>query len=281
MSKSQLWRKFVHLAYIDDSDTKSKTRAWQVVAGVIIEDKAFTCLDCVMGTIRDDLVSLIPPGNVFEEFHAAELYGGYGAFQGVDQDRRFEAIQKLLVCLQLANLSVVYGAVNIAALRAQLYASADPMDICFRICLTGIKSWLDERISGDQSLSTDEMISHMTTAWLQELVILVVDDCESKIKASLLKSFRSQRLGPATSPANQLRHFHDDMYFGDSKYSIGIQLADLCAYFLARHLEGDLEIQCFYEMVSPHIVFSQVHPNVPEAFDPLPEADEKSDEAKL
>jgi hypothetical protein len=97
------------------------------------------------------------------------------------------------------------------------------------------------------------------------------------------KPFRTLRGATTTSPGpgNELLHFHDDMYFGDSRYSIGIQLADLCAYFLARHLEGDLEIQGFYEMVSPHIVFSQVHPNVPEAFNPLPEEQEKSDEAKL
>ena len=111
---------------------------------------------------------------------------------------------------------------------------------------------------------------------------MVVDDCDNKTKNSLHKTFRTLRAATATSPGpgNELLHFHDDMYFGDSRFSIGIQLADLCAYFIARHLEGDLEIQGFYEMVSPHIVFSQVHPNVPEAWDPLPEAKEKSDEAK-
>jgi hypothetical protein len=279
----------VHLAYIDDSDTKGKSKVWQVMAAVIIEDQTFTFLEHALYSIREDLLPLMSEEQrfKFEEFHASELYGGYGAFQGIDQDKRFEAITKLLLMLDMCKLTVVYGGVNVAALQKQLYASADPIDISFRICLKGIRSWIDERIMGDPNelagLSTDETVERMTHGWLRELVIVVVDDCDNKIKNSLYKTFRALRAVTATSagPGNELIHFHDDMYFGDSRYSIGIQLADLCAYFLARHLEGDLDIQGFYEMVSPHIVFSQVHPNVPETWDPLPEAKEKSDEAKL
>ena len=279
----------MHLAYIDDSDTKSKSRVWQVMAAVIIEDQAFTFLEHALYSIREDLLPLMPEEKraKFEEFHASELYGGYGAFEGIDQDRRLEAITKLLHMLAMCKLTVVYGGVNVDSLQKQLYASADPIDISFRICLKGIRSWIDERILGDMNdlaeLSADETLESVTHDWLRELVIVVVDECDSKIKNSLHKTFRALRAatGASFGPGNELVHFHDDMYFGDSRYSIGIQLADLCAYFIARHLEGDMEIQGFYEMVSPHIVFSQVHPNVPEAFDPFPGANEKSDEAKL
>jgi len=34
-------RLFMYLAYLDDSDTKSKRRKWQVMAGVLIEDRYF------------------------------------------------------------------------------------------------------------------------------------------------------------------------------------------------------------------------------------------------
>jgi hypothetical protein len=275
----------VYLAYIDDSDTKSKSKTWQVMAAVIIEDQTFTVLEHALYSIREDLLPLMSEEKrcKFEEFHASELYGGYGAFQGIDQEKRFDAITKLLWVLDMCKLTVVYGGVNVAVLQKQLYASADPIDISFRICLKGIRSWLDERILGDPNelagLSSEETLERVTHRWLRELVIVVVDDCDSKIKNSLYKTFRTLRAVTAKSlgPGNELIHFHDDMYFGDSRYSIGIQLADLCAYFIARHLEGDLEIQGFYEMVSPHIVFSQVHPNEPEAFDPLPEEKEKSD----
>jgi hypothetical protein len=259
------------------------------MAAVIIEDQTFTFLEHALYSIREDLLPLMSEEKRcrFEEFHASELYGGYGAFEGIDQEKRLEAITKLLLMLDMCKLTVVYGGVNVAALQKQLYASADPIDISFRICLKGIRSWIDERILGDPNelagLSTDETVERLTHGWLRELVIVVVDDCDNKIKNSLYKTFRNLR-AVTTAPGlgNELIHFHDDMYFGDSRYSIGIQLADLCAYFLARHLEGDLEIQGFYEMVSPHIVFSQVHPNVQETWDHSPpEAKEKSDEAKL
>lgn len=260
----------MYLAYLDDSDTKSKTKALQVMAGVIIEDRAFTSLDCVMEIIRGELIALIPEGKLFEEFHASELYGGYGPFDGVDQEKRFEVIEKLLLCLKIANLSVVWGAVDTIALRNELFASADPLDMCFRICLTGIKSWLDGKIIGTGELDA------MVVGWLQELVILVADDCDSKAKAILSKSYRNQRLGSAMSPTNQLRHFHDDMYFGDSRYSIGIQLADLCAYFIARQLEGDIEIQGFYDMLAPYVVFSGTHPNPSTSKEPDLDAEVKA-----
>ena len=49
----------------------------------------------------------------FEEFHASELYGGYGAFEGIDQDRRLEAITKLLHTLTMCKLAIVYGTVTV------------------------------------------------------------------------------------------------------------------------------------------------------------------------
>jgi hypothetical protein len=279
----------VFLAYIDDSDTKSKSKVWQVMSAVIIEDQNFTLLEHALHTVREGLLPLVSEEKrcKFEEFHASEIYGGYGAFEGIAQEKRFEAIRKLLWALDMCKLLVIYGGVNVAVLQKQLYASADPVDISFRICLKGIKSWLDERIMGDPNelatLSAEETLERVTHRWLRELVIVVVDDCDAKIKNSLYKTYRALRAVTSESGGlnNELVHFHDDMYFGDSRYSIGIQLADLCAYFIARHLEGDLEIQEFYEMVSPHIIFSQIHPNSPEVFDPLSEEKENSGEAKL
>src|SRR5208283_5527296 len=140
-----LRRHFVHLAYLDDSDTKSKSRKWQVMAGVIIDDRFFTATELVMTGIRD---KLIPADKMeqFQEFHACELYGGYGVFEGIEQQCRFDAIRKLLFCLEHANLSVVYGAVDISTLQNQVYGSADPLDMSFRMCVKGIQSWIDETV---------------------------------------------------------------------------------------------------------------------------------------
>jgi hypothetical protein len=51
------------------------------------------------------------------------------------------------------------------------------------------------------------------------------------------------------------------MFFGDSRFSVGIQLADMCSYFIARHLDGDTEIAQFYDKIEPHIVYGQIYPD--------------------
>ncbi len=33
-----------------------------------------------------------------------------------------------------------------------------------------------------------------------------------------------------------LDHLHDEIFFGDSAYSIGVQIADICTYLVTRHL---------------------------------------------
>ena len=50
------------------------------------------------------------------------------------------------------------------------------------------------------------------------------------------------------------------MYFGDSKFSLGIQLADLCAFFIAKHLEKNTAAEGFYQMIADKIVFSKTYP---------------------
>ena len=94
-----------------------------------------------------------------------------------------------------------------------------------------------------------------------ELAILIADDGDKKVKTDLKQSFRQLRRQirpPDYDP--KLWYVHDDMYFGSSKGSVGIQLADLCAYFIAKHLEGDVAIDGFYQIIAPQISNSRVQP---------------------
>lgn len=265
-------RVFVHLAYLDDSDTKAKEHRWQVMSGVILEDKRFKVVEIVMCAIQELLVPS-EKLNQFEEFHACELYGGYGVFEGISQEKRFEAIKSLLGIVQRAKLPVVYGAVDLGELNKAVCASADPLDISFRLCVKGIQSWAQDtlfaRLKYDPAEPTggmtEENAALLVGSWLETLVILIADECDPKMRNTLQRSFRSLR--PPYRPPSHLKPpivpFHDDMYFGDSRFSVGIQLADLCSYFIARHLEGDNEIEGFYEMIAPQIVFSSSYPEQP------------------
>lgn len=249
---------FVHLAYLDDSDTKAKSHKWQVMSAVIIQDDAFKLAEVAMSNVPEKLMGVEKLAK-FEEFHACELYGGYGAFEGIDQNLRFDAIHHLLALIHTMDITIVYGAVDLAALKTEIYGSADPVDVCFRKCLSEIRSWADNSVNDDihaalgddiENYTIKRMVDASFPRLLENLVVLIVDECEGKTKNTLQKSFRSLR--PSMS-SSVLDCFHDDLYFGDSRYSIGIQLADLCSYFIARHLEGDKEIDVFYQIIEQRI----------------------------
>ncbi len=131
-------RVFVHLAYLDDSGTRDKDRKFQLLSAVIIDENAFVRLE---GFAALSAEAIIPHERLdkFEEFHACELYGGYGVFDGVEQEKRFLVITGLLNIVAKMQIPVVYGAVDKLRLADKHYGSADPLDICFRFCVEGIE----------------------------------------------------------------------------------------------------------------------------------------------
>ena len=48
--------------------------------------------------------------------------------------------------------------------------------------------------------------------------------------------------------------------FGDSKYSIGIQLADICTFLIGRHLAGYEDTEHLYKQLSTSIFKGAVEP---------------------
>jgi len=241
----------VYLVYLDDSETKQKDRKFQVMSAVIIKDEHFIDVELAMGL---DLGNLLPQEmmNQFEEFHASELYGGYGVFEGIEEWSRFTAMRNLLGMVSDLEFPVVYGAVDQNLLSQQLYASASPIDIAFRLCVEGIEDWIVKHPP-----STSEPNS------LSDFALLIVDDCDKNTKATMRQTFRCLRgkIRPPNFEPGKLGHVHDDLYFGDSKDSVGIQLADVCSYVIAKHLIGDESIAEFYQIIEKQIVYGRVEPN--------------------
>jgi uncharacterized protein DUF3800 len=235
---------FMYLAYADDSGTRDRGKNFQLMCAVIIEDKRFTDMEILLAAAAE---TLIPADKMdkFEEFHAWELFGGYGPFDGIDQSSRFQVIEALLTMVGQYQFPIVYGAVDKNRLAEKVFGSADPLDVCFRICMEGIEDWIGK------------ILPH-------ELSILIVDEFQQKDKAILRKSFRSLRkqIRPYKPDSPKIWHFHDDMYFGASKDSIGIQLADLCGYFIAKHLENDVSAEGFYGLIKDRIVYSRIEPQL-------------------
>ncbi len=246
----------MHLAYLDDSGTHAKNKSrFQVMAAVLIEGWEFEDIELAIGTT----IQLLVPNeklDKFEEFHAWELFGGFGPFEGVDQEKRLGTIGGLLTVVCSHDVPIIYGAVNIEELATKPYGSADPLDICFRICMEGIESWAASCIKAPATTDSDlPQNAH-------PVVVLVADDfAQSKTKETLKRSFRQfrKKMRPPKFDVGSW-HLHDDFYFGDSKESIGIQLADLCGHIIRRHLEGDPTVAGFYDIIESRIVHQKVEP---------------------
>ena len=96
-----------------------------------------------------------------------------------------------------------------------------------------------------------------------DIALFIADDSNSQTKNLLRQSFRKLRhqCRPPEFTFGALTSVHDDMYFGDSRDSIGIQLADLCGYFIAKHLEGDNPLaDGYYQIIKEHVVCGGIEP---------------------
>lgn len=244
----------MHLAYLDDSGSDSPNPI-AVFGGVIIEDKQFQRIETHVGA----LVELLIPNEKledFDEFHAAQLFGGFGIFHGIDQELRYETISHLLRIVAQYQLPYVYAAVDKAALLSSPFRSSAPVDVAFNMCALGVDQWLRG--------VPPPAVPHTPYGGSEALCVMVVDDTDDKnLKQMLKRSFRSLRkrmhVPVAKMSENRLWYVHDDMYFGDSKDSVGIQIADVCNYFMMRKLRGEDDGE-FYEAIKPSAICAQVEP---------------------
>ncbi len=192
----------------------------------------------------------------FSEFHARDLFKGTGEFATIPENKRFLAIRAVLdLCVSTWGLTVVYGAVDRVKLEETLVATIEPADVAFRTCILGIEKWM---VSNQTQVEYEDKLGVAN-----DLCLLILDDTDDlKLKMRLRQTYRilRKRMQFSDKPRGQLAHLHDSLYFGDSRDSIGIQLADLCAYFIGLHLIGDESGSAFYDIFKDRIIFSGIFP---------------------
>jgi Protein of unknown function (DUF3800) len=230
---------------MDDSEQHD----WLVVGAVLIPADSSFVAEMLSAMAIEDLMPE-ERKHEFEEFHASELYNGYGIFKDIDQPTRFGAISNQLLSLSPCGAKVAYGAVNLSDLRKSSYASANSRDIAFRRCVVGVGDWIWKNILSEMNES--RLGAEFNTLFIMDEAA----QSDKKTQHAIRDSFRSLRGRFRFSGADpgQLSFVHDDMYFGDSRYSVGIQMADLCSYFIGQHLCGNAESDGFYKMIEPFIV---------------------------
>jgi hypothetical protein len=223
-------RPFVYLAYLDDAGT-DKHSPLVMFGAVIIPPDKFGYVEGLHSAAIQQIIAVDEIEDRFSEFHATELFNGQGPFSGIDEHKRCDAIYVLLNAVKNEQLTYIYAAIDRKKLRKSPLGSANPLDVAFRICALGIEDWARKQHSHPAS-------NTVKLDW-KDMCLFIMDDTSDKpLKDQLRKSYRELRNARPFIPPheNRLWHAHDDMYFGDSRDSIGIQLADLCNYFMWRHL---------------------------------------------
>ena len=82
---------------------------------------------------------------------------------------------------------------------------------------------------------------------------------ETTLSLNIRKNFRVMQMLPILPriPATQIECIQDSIYFGSSKQSIGLQLADVCNYLLGAYLDPKRSagVTEFAEVVRAQLVF--------------------------
>jgi hypothetical protein len=229
----------VHIVYIDDSkQDKIRDRQFQVMGAVIVPDNSFDSIEqdlayFVYETVPEELRDNF-------EFHASDLLNGNKPFDTIKKDERWELFKRGVRVIEDWKIPIVYGAVDLRKLYSTDFATANIADIAFRRCARAIEEWFAK--NGGFGL-------------------LVADNTANQhIKNSMLNAFRQYRQFVRSSPVTRglLAHIHDDMYFGDSKFSVGIQLADICTLLVSRHLVGYDDTEELFKRIEP-LVFMGIN----------------------
>jgi hypothetical protein len=246
---------FVNLAYLDESGTDGRSPI-VMFGALLIPVGTFGRVEITHSTA---IQQILPTDKIddFKEFHASELYNGTGPFEATEEIKRFTAIQVLLTAVKTEGLSYIYAALDRKRFVASPFGSSRPLHAAFHMCLLGVEDWATAHhpnYSGGMTKQLD---------W-KDTCLYILDDCDdSQLKGQFRKTYRTLRVKHPFAPLsheNRLWHAHDDMFFGDSKDCLGIQMVDLCNYFVRRHLAGEPEPQNFYQMFSEQVICAQPQP---------------------
>jgi hypothetical protein len=256
----------VFLTYLDDGG-KGPVK---VFGGVVVPDDRFSVLETMSAFIAREL---IPPERLerFEEFHASDLFLGVKPFDGIPEEKRYGALRELIQLRNHWGIAYVYSAVDTNELSKSPMRSASWIDSAFFMVACAI----DEFIMGDYRQSMRALVeSGLPPRSIPEspLNLMIVDEQGQQADASRIRSsFRSIRrpLVHALEPTgrvptefrllNRLQAPVDQVLFGNSADSIGLQMADACNWVMWKHLTGE-ETLFFDDLKRGRIVCAQPEP---------------------
>ena len=243
----------MHLIYMDESSRESR---YQIVAATIIEDTTFYVAESYLRFVVEQYV----PEELWDdfEFHAADLYHGNHPFEKIGRETALELFSRCASIVESERnpITIVYGAVDTRHLRAGIHATSSPPDVAFRLCIPEIERWFVEKAPDDIGIIiADDTTNQNHKKHMQ--ASFRAHRCKIKVKVSHMEDGSLKEI---EDDRGKLAHLHDDMYFGNSRDSIGIQLADIYCWMILRHLEGKEDTEFLYKRIERGIFSAKVEP---------------------
>ena len=229
----------VYTVYLDDS---GRDRTIQLVGAVMIPAEKNWLIEQQSGHIIQSILAKYP--NVLAhprfEFHATEMWNRTKEpWSMVDESDKNEIFRLAVDSLKyIDHPCVTYGCIDISGYPKTKEGKHAAVNAAFENCCHSISSWFDKAARAGRYGN------------------MIFDECDGDLKSQLRRTFRELRLKVVSSPQipSVLECIGGDLYFGDSKYSVGLQVADICSWLLIRHLSGSArEDSEFYSVVSPFV----------------------------
>jgi Protein of unknown function (DUF3800) len=232
----------VKVIYIDEAGSSNNEPVF-TWASVIIKDWQWLKVERLAKEIAETLVpeQLRPDF----EFHACDIFNGSNAWSqwrnNVGKELRFEILKRLIGLIRRNRLPIIQCSWvkngerdrDIIKLRQGL---------AFSVCVDSVERWFQEKAKTDVGM-------------------LVADvQGQRKDEAIFKQEIRRARTVSRLSRKPALRHIVDTIHFAGSHESIGLQLADICAFFIKRHYRAHPadEAEPFYDLLQPYICQSKM-----------------------
>jgi hypothetical protein len=231
--------KLVRVIYIDEAGS-SKEEPVFTWASIVIKDSIWLKIERDATKIVETMVpeKLRPEF----EFHAYDIFSGnnrWADWRNRDgKALRFHILKEFVSLIPKYSLTVT----ECSWLKSQ---ESRPDEIigmlqgmAFSICIDFVERWFGQHAKRDVGM-------------------LIADEQGRPHDESLykLEIRRSRKFGRFMGILSQLQHIVDTIHFASSQKSIGLQLADACAFFIKRHHMGKAKDEAaqFYEIFRPLI----------------------------
>jgi hypothetical protein len=224
----------MRIAFSDEAGTGDETQEPILVVAATLIDPDLQW-NPIKSKVDSILANHVPAGQRAEfEFKAARLYAQ------LSKNKNEALLREFLGIIPTFQLPIFWGAINRKGMRdnyatMKLSCSTDDMQNAGFI----IAAIMAEAFIGQ---------------WFpDERVLWIADETRARIPMRMsLREYQKRALIP-DEQTTKFDHIIDTVFYGSSRESTGIQLADACNFFIKRHHMGDRSAERFFKIIYPYM----------------------------